>query len=66
MKNKIRFSRFNLVAVLAALLLAIPLTSVAQDTTSSIRGKVLDSSGSAVSSASVIVEDMRTGIRRPY
>ena len=66
MNNKIRFSKFNLVAVLAALLLAIPLTSVAQETTSSIRGKVLDSSGSAVSSASVIVEDMRTGVRRPY
>ncbi len=66
MNNKIRFSKFNLVAMLAALLLAIPLTSVAQDTTSSIRGKVLDSTGSPVSSASVIVEDMRTGIRRPY
>jgi len=66
MNNKIRFSQFNLVAVLAALLLAIPLTSVAQNTTSSIRGKVLDSTGSAVSSASVIVEDMRTGVRRPY
>ena len=66
MNNKIRFSKFNLVAVLAALLIAIPLTSVAQDTTSSIRGKVLDSTGAPVSSASIIVEDMRSGLRRPY
>ena len=66
MNNKISFSKFSLVAVLAAFVLAVPITGFTQATTSSIRGQVNDSTGAAVSAASVIVEDLRTGVDRYY
>ena len=56
MNNKFSFllSKFNVVAAIAALLLAIPITGFTQSTTSSIRGQVNDSDGNALSSAAVI------------
>ena len=68
MNNKISFllSKFNVVAGIAVLLLAIPITGFTQATTSSIRGQVNDSNGAAVTGASVIVEDLRTGVDRRY
>ena len=68
MNNKISFllSKFNLVAGLAVLMLAIPLSGVAQVTTATIRGQVNDYSGAAVAGAAVIVEDLRTGIDHAY
>ena len=53
-------------AFAAVVLLAAPVASNAQDTTSSIRGKILDSSGSVVSGATVVVEDLRSGVDRTY
>jgi len=53
-------------AFAAVVLLAAPVASNAQDTTSSIRGKILDSSGSVVSGATIVVEDMRSGVDRTY
>jgi outer membrane receptor for ferrienterochelin and colicin len=66
MNNKISFflSKFNLVAGLAILVLAIPLTGSAQDITSAIRGTVTDSGGSGVSSATVTITHTPTGTRR--
>jgi hypothetical protein len=55
------------VAVLAAaMLLAVPVAGNAQETTSSIRGKVLDPSGGVVQNAAVTVEDLRSGVKRSY
>ena len=56
----------GLVAGLAVLLLAAPGSSFAQETASSIRGKIVDSNGQDVASATVIVEDTRTGVLRGY
>lgn len=56
----------GLVAGLAVLLLAAPGSTFAQDTASSIRGKVLDTEGAVVSNATVTVEDTRTGVVRGY
>jgi len=55
------------VAVFAtAMLLAVPVAGNAQETTSSIRGKVLDPSGGAVQNAAITVEDLRSGVERSY
>ncbi|MDJ0794729.1 MAG: carboxypeptidase regulatory-like domain-containing protein [Woeseiaceae bacterium] len=54
------------VAALAALVMLAPVASNAQDTTSAIRGKVLDPAGSAVAGATVVVEDTRSGVERTY
>ncbi len=60
-------SRHLTVAVFAAaMLLAIPVAGNAQDTTSSIRGKVVDTSGNVIAGASVVVEDLRSGVDRTY
>ncbi len=56
----------GLVAGLAVLLLAAPGSSFAQETASSIRGKILDSNGAPVASAAVVVEDMRTSVARGF
>jgi len=50
----------------AAMLLAVPVAGNAQDTTAAIRGKILDPSGAPVAGASVVVEDMRSGVTRTY
>ncbi|HEX5789227.1 MAG TPA: TonB-dependent receptor [Woeseiaceae bacterium] len=56
----------SLATILAGALLAVPVASNAQETTSSIRGKVLGPDGSPVASASVVVEDLRSGTTREY
>lgn len=50
---------------LAAILL-LPMVAQAQDTSSSIRGRILDESGNPLGGASVIVEDVRSGNERTY
>lgn len=55
----------NAVAVFAAVFaMALPVASNAQDTTSSIRGKIQDVSGNPVGGASIVVRDMRSGVER--
>ncbi len=54
------------VAALAALVMLAPVASNAQDTTSAIRGKVLNPAGSPVAGATVVVEDTRSGVERTY
>ena len=71
MNNKARSTLTTLqqsaVAVFAAImLLAVPVAGNAQQTTASIRGKVVDTAGSVVSGASVVVEDLRSGVDRSY
>ena len=52
----------------ASLVLAtvIALPAVAQETTSGIRGKVVDENGAPVANAEVVIRDDRTGIRRQF
>ena len=69
MKNISRFSlrmHVNLKQALLAgiTLLMLPVAGFTQDTTSAIRGKVFDESGNTVAGATVVVEDMRTGVER--
>ena len=66
MNNKSRFTGSVLAALTAVMMLAVPVAGNAQETTSSIRGKVLDASGSVVAGASVVVQDMRSGVDRTY
>jgi hypothetical protein len=56
--------RYGATALLAVLMVALPVASNAQNTTSAIRGKVQDISGNPVGSASVVVEDLRSGVER--
>ena len=49
-----------------AMLVAVPVAVNAQETTSSIRGKVLDPNGNPVANAAVVVEDTRNGSLRTY
>ena len=48
------------------MLLAVPVAGNAQETTSSIRGKILDLRGAAVGGAEIVVEDVRSGVVRTY
>ncbi len=72
MNNNSRFSgstlatlrQMTLAVFAAVMMLAVPVAGNAQDTTSSIRGKILDPSGSPVVGATVVVEDMRSGVER--
>ncbi|MDZ7769197.1 MAG: carboxypeptidase regulatory-like domain-containing protein [Woeseiaceae bacterium] len=68
MKNKItQFgSGWRLVTSLLFLALALPMAVNAQETTSSIRGKVVDANGSPVADASVVVTNMRNGVSYNY
>jgi len=59
-------ARKGVALVLAGLVLALPVAGNAQETTASIRGKVLDPSGNPVVSAAVVVEDLRSGTTRAY
>ncbi len=65
MNGTILRGRYGLVVCMFALLLA-PHSLFASETTSAIRGKVLDASGSDVANATVEVTDQRTGITRSY
>ena len=62
MNNKISFilSKFNLVVGLAIFLVALPLTGVAQQTTSSVRGTLTGPEGGPAAGATVTVTDDRT------
>lgn len=51
-------------ATTVLLLSLISAAAIAQSTTSSIRGKLLDSAGNAVANAEVVVTDQRTGSER--
>ena len=66
MNNEISFllSKFKLVAGLAVLMLAIPLTGVAQETSSGLRGTVTGPDGSPAAGVAVRVTDTRTGSSR--
>ncbi|MDH5618744.1 MAG: TonB-dependent receptor [Gammaproteobacteria bacterium] len=74
MTDKSRFSGSTLATVrqlvvaacTAIMLLSVPVAGNAQETTASIRGKVLDSSSSPIGNASVVVEDLRNGVTRSY
>ncbi|MGI9262639.1 MAG: carboxypeptidase regulatory-like domain-containing protein [Woeseiaceae bacterium] len=51
-------------AIAIALLAIVPVAGFAQETTSAIRGKVIDESGAIVAGATVEVVDERTGVSR--
>jgi outer membrane receptor for ferrienterochelin and colicin len=62
--RKIYPSVLPFLAIFCALLL--PLSAAAQETTSAIRGKVINNQGEAAVAASVVLEDTRTGMTRRY
>ncbi len=66
MNNKISFffSKFSIVVALAALMLAIPVTGGAQETSTGIRGTVTGPDGSPAAGATIRVTDTRTGASR--
>ena len=74
MKHQSRFygstlaslKQFSVAAFAAFVLLAAPVASNAQDTTSQIRGKILDPNGAPVAGATIVVEDARSGVERTY
>jgi outer membrane receptor for ferrienterochelin and colicin len=51
-------------AAIASLLITLPVAGFAQETTSAIRGKVLDPAGNPVADASIVVQDTRSGATR--
>ena len=51
-------------AAIASLLITLPVAGFAQETTSAIRGKVLDPSGNPVVDATIVVQDTRSGATR--
>jgi outer membrane receptor protein involved in Fe transport len=58
------FRQLSVAAIAAVVLVAMPVASNAQDTTSAIRGKILDPNGAPVAGASIVVEDTRSGVAR--
>ncbi len=66
MNNQISIflSRFNLLAGFVVLVLAIPLTAGAQQTSSSVRGSVATPDGQPAVGATVTVTDTRTNAKR--
>ncbi|HLU04925.1 MAG TPA: TonB-dependent receptor, partial [Woeseiaceae bacterium] len=52
--------------LVAIMLLTTPVAGFAQETASSIRGRVVDSGGEPVDNATVIVTDTRTSVSRTY
>jgi hypothetical protein len=66
MNNQSRWTASVLAALAAVMLFAVPVVGSAQETTSAIRGKILDPNGAPVSSAIVSVEDLRNGSSRNY
>ncbi len=62
-----KFSKATSVIGLAsALALMGPVAAYAQETTSAIRGKIISASGAPLTSASIVVTDSRTGVKRTY
>ena len=66
MNNQISIflSKFNLLAGLVVLVLAIPLTAGAQQTSSTVRGSVATADGQPAAGATVTVTDTRTSASR--
>lgn len=60
-KTRILFSVLSLI-----LMMGLSPALFAAETTSSIKGNVFDGSGNPIPGASVIVEDLRTSVARPY
>ena len=58
--------QLSIAALVAVAFVAFPVASNAQETTSAIRGKVLDPTGAPVSGAAVVVEDNRSGVARAF
>ncbi|MEX2494733.1 MAG: carboxypeptidase regulatory-like domain-containing protein [Woeseia sp.] len=57
---------FACAVILAVALVAVPVAAFAQETASSIRGKLVDSDGQPVAGATVVVRDTRTGVVHNY
>lgn len=57
--------RTGLLAALVALV-ALPLAAQAQETSSAIRGRVLDADGAPLAGAAILIEDQRTNAARRY
>ena len=66
MKTQTSTLRSGLGVFLTAIALVLSAPAFAQETTSSIRGKVLSATGQAMTNASIVVEDLRTGTRRSF
>jgi Carboxypeptidase regulatory-like domain len=74
MSSKKRYMHSKLIALLqhslaasfALLMLTLPVAGNAQETTASIRGKIVDAGGNAVNNAAIVVEDLRSGVERSY
>ncbi len=68
MKNKAFYlaTGWRLAVSLLLLAVALPMTATAQETTSSIRGKIRDANGDAIAGATVVVRDMRTDVTWAY
>jgi hypothetical protein len=68
MKNNsnLLFAKLRRTALVAFLLLALPVAGFTQETTGAIRGKIYDETGALVAGVTVIVEDMRSGVEREY
>ncbi|MEM8683455.1 MAG: carboxypeptidase-like regulatory domain-containing protein, partial [Pseudomonadota bacterium] len=60
--NTWRYCTRALASLVLAVCMAVP--AFAQETTSGIRGKVIDANGEPVANAEVVIRDDRTGIRR--
>ncbi|MFC1775893.1 carboxypeptidase regulatory-like domain-containing protein [Pseudomonadota bacterium] len=60
-KTRIWFSVLSLI-----LMMGLSPVLFAAETTSSIKGNVYDGSGNPIAGASVVVEDLRTNVARPY
>lgn len=58
--------RNSLTLIALALFLLSPVTSIAQTTTSSIRGGLVDQNGAPVSGTAVVITDTRNGARREF
>jgi hypothetical protein len=63
MRNIYRYA-IHIAALLC--LLTVSITATAQDTTSAIRGRVLDNQGNPSANAAIVVKDSRTGMTRRF
>ena len=61
-----RILRYSISLFAVCLLAFSAVTAVAQETTSAIRGRILDNAGEPVPNAAIVVQDLRTGVTRQY
>jgi hypothetical protein len=57
-------NRFITKLIPLAAILLLPIMAQAQDTSSAMRGRILDDAGAPVAGAEIIIQDMRTGSQR--